>query len=55
MKRDKILEFEEKAGYRFEHPDLLITAFTHSSYSNENRLKKFECNERLKFLGDAVL
>lgn len=55
MKRDKILEFEEKAGYRFEHPDLLITAFTHSSYSNENRLKKFECNERLEFLGDAVL
>ncbi len=55
MQRDKILEFEEKAGYRFEHPDLLITAFTHSSYSNENRLKKFECNERLEFLGDAVL
>lgn len=55
MKQDKILEFEEKAGYKFSQPDLLVTALTHSSYSNENRLKKYECNERLEFLGDAVL
>lgn len=55
MKQEKILEFEEKAGYTFSQPDLLVTAFTHSSYSNENRLKKYECNERLEFLGDAVL
>ena len=32
-----------------------MTALTHSSYSNEIRLKKQECNERLEFLGDAVL
>ena len=36
-------------------PELLVTALTHSSYSNEIRLKKQECNERLEFLGDAVL
>ena len=55
MKREKILEFEEKIGYQFANPDLLVTALTHSSYSNEKRLKRYECNERLEFLGDAVL
>ncbi|MCD7826708.1 MAG: ribonuclease III [Clostridiaceae bacterium] len=55
MKREKIIEFEKHIGYCFENPDLLITAVTHSSYANERRLKKFECNERLEFLGDAVL
>lgn len=55
MKKEKIIEFENKIRYQFEHPELLITALTHSSYSNENRLKKYECNERLEFLGDAVL
>lgn len=55
MRQDKILEFEERIGYCFENPDLLVTALTHSSYSNEKRLHKYECNERLEFLGDAVL
>lgn len=55
MKQEKIIEFEEKIGYTFENPDLLVTALTHSSYSNEKRLKKYQCNERLEFLGDAVL
>ncbi len=55
MKREKILEFENLIGYHFNNPDLLVTAFTHSSYANEKRLKKYECNERLEFLGDAVL
>ena len=55
MKKEKIIDFENKIQYQFEHPELLITALTHSSYSNENRLKKYECNERLEFLGDAVL
>ena len=55
MKKEKILEFEKKIGYEFAEPDLLVIALTHSSYSNENRLKKYECNERLEFLGDAVL
>lgn len=55
MRQNIILEFEEKAGYKFKDKDLLVTALTHSSYSNENRLKKYSCNERLEFLGDAVL
>lgn len=55
MKREKIIEFEERIGYRFQNSELLVTALTHSSYSNEMRLKKYECNERLEFLGDAVL
>lgn len=55
MKQDKIIEFEERIGYQFDNLDLLATALTHSSYSNEKRLSKYECNERLEFLGDAVL
>lgn len=55
MKQDIILEFEEKAEYKFKNQNLIVTALTHSSYSNENRMKKYNCNERLEFLGDAVL
>ena len=55
MRQEKIIEFEKKIGYTFENPYLLVTALTHSSYSNEKRLKKYKCNERLEFLGDAVL
>lgn len=55
MKQEKRMEFEKRIGYSFKDPDLLVTALTHSSYSNEIRLKKQECNERLEFLGDAVL
>ena len=55
MRQEKIIEFEKKIGYTFENPHLLVTALTHSSYSNEKRLKKYKCNERLAFLGDAVL
>ena len=48
---------EEKIGYKFQNRDLLTTALTHSSYSNELRAKKISinCNERLEFLGDSVL
>lgn len=55
MNQEKRMEFEKKIGYSFKDPELLVTALTHSSYSNEIRLKKQECNERLEFLGDAVL
>lgn len=47
--------FEEKAGVRFKDEALLKQAFTHRSYINENRDSELEHNERLEFLGDAVL
>lgn len=46
---------EGKIGYRFQNFDLLRQAMIHSSYANEKHLSKHECNERLEFLGDAVL
>lgn len=45
----------EKLGFEFENIDLLITALTHRSYVNEHRKSVSEHNERLEFLGDAVL
>ena len=45
---------QERIGYRFREPGLLERALTHSSYANESR-QKIECNERMEFLGDAVL
>lgn len=47
--------FEEKIGVSFKDKRLLETAFTHRSYLNENRRVGAEHNERLEFLGDAVL
>lgn len=46
---------ENKIGYRFENIQHLITALTHRSYVNEHRKSVSEHNERLEFLGDAVL
>ena len=48
-------EFEKNIGYRFKNEKLLKQALTHSSYANEKHMKKFSDNERLEFLGDAVL
>src|SRR5690349_13849926 len=45
----------EKLGVTFNNIDLLVTAFTHRSYVNEHRKTAKEHNERLEFLGDAVL
>lgn len=42
-------------GYIFKDKHLLSQAMTHSSYANEKKLGKAGCNERLEFLGDAVL
>ena len=42
-------------GYRFKQPELLYQAFRHSSYVNEQANSYLEDNERLEFLGDAVL
>ena len=46
---------KEKIGGAFQNLDLLITALTHRSYLNEHRATVTEHNERLEFLGDAVL
>lgn len=46
---------KEKLGVTFDNIDLLITAFTHRSYLNEHKKTVHEHNERLEFLGDAVL
>ncbi|MFC0271263.1 ribonuclease III [Metabacillus herbersteinensis] len=54
----KALEFKEyqvEIGQSFQNEKLLYQAFTHSSYVNEHRKKPYEDNERLEFLGDAVL
>ena len=48
-------EFEKKLGYHFADKHLLLLALTHSSYANENKKGSHENNERLEFLGDAVL
>ena len=46
---------EKELGYTFRDKDLLANALTHSSYANERKADKFASNERLEFLGDAVL
>ena len=45
----------EKLGFEFKNLDLLITALTHRSYVNEHKKSTNAHNERLEFLGDAVL
>lgn len=45
----------EKLGFEYENIDYLVTALTHRSYVNEHRKSVSEHNERLEFLGDAVL
>ena len=46
---------EERLGYRFRDVNLLCAAMVHSSFANEHRGSGLESNERLEFLGDAVL
>ncbi|MBQ1680902.1 MAG: ribonuclease III [Agathobacter sp.] len=48
-------ELQETIGYQFQNQGLLRQALTHSSYANEKHMKKGMDNERLEFLGDAVL
>lgn len=58
MNRDQIEQYEnfakEKLGFNFNDINLLITALTHRSYVNEHKSVNAH-NERLEFLGDAVL
>lgn len=46
---------ERKLGFKFKNPQFLKTALTHRSYLNENPKSDTESNERLEFLGDAIL
>ena len=55
MFEDKISELESKIGVEFKNKDLLLQALTHRSYLNENTKWHLDHNERLEFLGDAVL
>ena len=54
---DSLETLQEKIGYRFRDRSLLERALTHSSYANETGARNHHllCNERLEFLGDAIL
>ncbi|MGO4887814.1 ribonuclease III [Anaerobacillus sp. MEB173] len=53
--KQKFEKLLERVGITFTNEKLLYQAFTHSSYVNEHRIRPFQDNERLEFLGDAVL
>lgn len=55
MRNKDLKELEEKLGINFKNRDLLKKALIHRSYLNEVKEKGLESNERLEFLGDAVL
>jgi len=59
MSREKLnpelRRIEQALGHSFEHPDLLQRALTHPSYVNEHTEDRLGHNQRLEFLGDAVL
>lgn len=48
-------QLEKDLGYSYKNKNNLLLALTHSSYANENKSEKLQSNERLEFLGDAVL
>ncbi len=48
-------QLEQKIGYHFQNEAYLEQALRHSSYTNERHMDRLENNERLEFLGDAVL
>ncbi len=52
---EKISELEKNIGFSFKNKDNLLQALTHRSYLNENPDWHLDHNERLEFLGDAVL
>ena len=55
MNTDKFESLDKKLGYTFKNPELLVQSVCHSSYVNEQVDSTLEDNERLEFLGDAVL
>lgn len=52
---NNLKDLQQTIHYTFKNMDLLNTALSHSSYANEHQLPKHKNNERLEFLGDAVL
>lgn len=52
---EELKTLENKIGYKFKDKNLLNTSFIHTSYANENSYLRGKNNERLEFLGDAVL
>ncbi|MDO5754919.1 MAG: ribonuclease III [Tissierellia bacterium] len=54
-RRKELHELEQSIGYTFEDLNILNLALTHSSYANEEVGRFRKCNERLEFLGDAVM
>lgn len=55
LKKKPYKELEKKFDYKFKDIALLKKALSHRSYANEKKLPATEHNERLEFLGDAVL
>jgi len=55
MSTTHVKQFEQDTGLQFNDPSLLLRALTHPSYLNENPREGLEDNQRLEFLGDAVL
>jgi ribonuclease III len=55
MKSTSLTQFSQKLRYEFKDHDFIEEAFRHSSYVNEQGDQKLRDNERLEFLGDAVL
>ncbi len=55
LTKSDIEKLEKHIGYSFKSSDYLLLALTHSSYANEARDPKIKSNERIEFLGDAVL
>lgn len=53
--KENIFNFQDKINIHFVNPDLLFTAFKHRSYLNVSNEERTASNERLEFLGDAVL
>ena len=55
LERPHLAQLQKALGVKFKNPSLLEQALVHRSYLNEARAQGLESNERLEFLGDAVL
>ena len=55
LPKASIEELESLLGYRFKDQEVLLRALTHRSFVNEHEGERFQDNESLEFLGDAVL